>query len=39
MEHHDNDKYITSKEIHWFVQTLKDTFQVIVVIEDIAVEP
>ena len=32
------DKDTMSKEIHWFVQKLKDSFQVIVAIKDIAVE-
>jgi hypothetical protein len=38
MENQAIDKNTMSKEIHWFVQTLKNSFQVIVAIEDIAVE-
>ncbi len=38
MENEENDKGIMSEVIHWFVQTLRDNFQLIVTIEDIAVE-
>ena len=34
----ERDKDTISKEIHWFALTLKNTFKVIVVTEDIAVE-